>query len=128
MLPFDTPCRPYLCTRFTIRNSRNNRFMVGVLSAPPGVKIPEARVKRTETTTGTLIAMATIMTRILLVEDSDDVLFLIQMELEYMGYAVVTSKDGVSGIKAARLNPPDMIISDIQMPGVDGYEFIRRVR
>jgi CheY-like chemotaxis protein len=68
------------------------------------------------------------MTRILLVEDSADILFILQTELEWMGYAVATAKDAVAGIEAARLNRPDIIISDLQMPVVDGYELIRRVR
>lgn len=68
------------------------------------------------------------MTRILLVEDSADILFVLQTELEWMGYAVVTAKDAVAGIEAARRSRPEIIISDLQMPVVDGYEFIRRVR
>lgn len=68
------------------------------------------------------------MMRVLLVEDSPDILFVLQTELEWMGYVVVTAKDAVSGIETARLTRPDVIISDLQMPFVDGYEFIKRVR
>jgi CheY-like chemotaxis protein len=68
------------------------------------------------------------MTRILLVEDSADILFVLQTELEWMGYAVDTAKDAVSGIETARANRPDVIISDLQMPIMDGYEFIKRIR
>jgi CheY-like chemotaxis protein len=68
------------------------------------------------------------MTRILLVEDSADILFVLQTELEWMGYVVDTAKDAVSGIETARANRPDVIISDLQMPIMDGYEFIKRIR
>ena len=68
------------------------------------------------------------MTRILLVEDSADILFVLQTELQWMGYVVDTAKDAVSGIETAQLNRPDVIISDLQMPVVDGYEFIKRIR
>lgn len=68
------------------------------------------------------------MTRILLVEDSTDILFILQTELEWMGYVVFTAKDAESGIETARLTRPDVIISDLRMPFVDGVEFIKRVR
>jgi CheY-like chemotaxis protein len=68
------------------------------------------------------------MTRILLVEDSTDVLFLLQTELEWMGYAVDTAADGLTGLEIAQRNRPDVIVSDLQMPGLSGYEFIQRVR
>jgi PAS domain S-box-containing protein len=66
--------------------------------------------------------------RILLIEDSEDVLFLMKMELELMGHAVLTALDGVRGLQLAKTFRPDLIISDIKMPGMDGYEFIREVR
>src|SRR6266446_4362694 len=66
--------------------------------------------------------------RILLIEDSDDVLFLMKTELEGMGHKVVTATDGQRGLEAARAHPPDLIISDIKMPVLDGYELIRAIR
>ena len=66
--------------------------------------------------------------RILLIEDSDDVLFLMKTELEGMGHNVVAATDGQRGLEAARAHPPDLIISDIRMPVVDGYELIRAIR
>ena len=68
------------------------------------------------------------MTRILLVEDSADILFVLQTELEWMGYDVAAARDAVAGVEAARLSRPDVIVSDLRMPTVDGYEFIRRIR
>ena len=68
------------------------------------------------------------MTRILLVEDSADILFVLQTELEWMGYTVAGGRDAVAAVETARLSRPDVIVSDLQMPNVDGYEFMRRIR
>ena len=64
------------------------------------------------------------MTRILLVEDSTDILFLLQTELEWMGYTVDVASDAVTGLQLARKNRPKAIVSDLHMPDVDGFEFI----
>lgn len=66
--------------------------------------------------------------RILLVEDSEDILFLLRVELEMAGHSVSTAVDGRIGLAAARTYQPDLIISDIKMPGMDGFEFIRQIR
>ena len=66
--------------------------------------------------------------RILLVEDSEDILFIMKTELEWMGYVIDVAQDGGSGLELARSNVPDVIISDIQMPGISGFEFLRLVR
>ena len=68
------------------------------------------------------------MTRILLVEDSTDILFLLQTELEWMDYSVDAASDALTGLQLARKNRPNVIVSDLHMPDIDGYEFIRRVR
>ena len=68
------------------------------------------------------------MTRILLVEDSTDILFLLQTELEWLGYTVDIASDALKGLELAGRNRPNIIVSDLHMPGIDGCEFIRRVR
>jgi len=68
------------------------------------------------------------MTRILLVEDSTDILFLLQTELEWLNYSVQAASDALKGLELARKNRPEVIVSDLHMPGIDGHEFIRRVR
>ena len=53
---------------------------------------------------------------------------LMQMTLEQNGYEVVTAADGVRGYDAALFLKPDLIITDIRMPGADGIHVVRRVR
>jgi two-component system CheB/CheR fusion protein len=93
-----------------------------------GVKIPEARARREETATGSRIARSKAMTRVLVVEDCEDILFIFQLELTALGYAVDVAASAADGIKLAEANRPDVIVSDLYMPGVDGFEFIRRIR
>jgi CheY-like chemotaxis protein len=66
--------------------------------------------------------------QLLLVEDSDDILYIMKTELEWMGYVVDAATDGNAALDLAKAHRPDVIISDIQMPGIDGFEFLRRVR
>jgi CheY-like chemotaxis protein len=68
------------------------------------------------------------MTRVLVVEDSSDVLFVLQLELESAGYAVDATTDAAIALNLAREHHPDVIVSDLRMPDIDGLEFIRRIR
>jgi two-component system CheB/CheR fusion protein len=68
------------------------------------------------------------MTRVLLVEDSEDVLYLLNIQLEWMGYVVDTATNARAALDAANKVRPDVIVSDLRMPGIDGFEFIHRVR
>jgi len=78
--------------------------------------------------TGNSIAMSFRMTRVLIVEDSPDILCILQLELEWLGYEVSTANDATAALDAARRVTPDIIISDLRMPEIDGFEFIKRVR
>lgn len=66
--------------------------------------------------------------RVLVIEDSADILKLLRLELEAMGYSVLAADRGQAGLEAALHHHPDVIVSDIRMPGMDGYELIRRIR
>jgi len=68
------------------------------------------------------------MTRVLLVEDSNDVLLVLQLELEWLGYSVDTAENAKAAIEIARLTHPDVIVSDLGLPEEDGFEFIKRIR
>lgn len=71
-------------------------------------------------------AMAT--SRILLVEDSSTQALKLQHILEENGFAVTTAKDGAEGLAKAQELRPDIIITDIMMPVMDGYELCTRVK
>ena len=66
--------------------------------------------------------------KILVIEDDDEMRELMRMTLEQNGYEVTTAEDGVRGYDAALFLRPDLIVTDIQMPGADGIHVVRRVR
>lgn len=66
--------------------------------------------------------------RVLLIEDSPDIRFLMKHDLEAAGHTVLTAVDGNLGLEAVKTTLPDLVISDIKMPQMDGYEFIRVIR
>jgi two-component system cell cycle response regulator len=65
---------------------------------------------------------------VLVVDDEPDKRLLLAFALENEGYEVHTAVDGVAGLAAVELHQPDLIVTDVMMPRMDGYEMIRRVR
>src|SRR5215217_4950573 len=65
---------------------------------------------------------------ILIVDDERVICDLLAELLEEEGYQVVRAYDGMSGLAAAELHRPDLILSDIMMPGIDGVTLIQRLR
>ena len=66
--------------------------------------------------------------RILIIEDDEAILRFLRRGLAYEGYQVDTAVDGHSGLALARDNPPDLVVLDIMLPGIDGLEVCRRLR
>lgn len=66
--------------------------------------------------------------RILIVDDDKSITSVLKRGLGYEGYAVDTASDGEEGLDIARERPPDLVILDIMMPGMDGLEVCRRLR
>ncbi len=68
------------------------------------------------------------MTRILIADDNAQNLYLMETVLKNHGYEVVSARNGIEAIELALKNPPDMIVTDILMPVMDGFELCRRWR
>jgi len=68
------------------------------------------------------------VTKILVVEDDPAILLGIQKNLAFEGYEVVTAKDGEAGLEAAFRERPDLIVLDLMLPGMNGYEICKAVR
>ena len=66
--------------------------------------------------------------KILAVDDELDILELVEMSLTSDGYDVVTACDGPEALIKAKADPPDLILLDLMMPGMDGFEVIERLR
>jgi two-component system response regulator MprA len=66
--------------------------------------------------------------RVLVVDDDANITAFLKRALAYEGYQVETAEDGPSGLAAARDHPPDLVILDIMLPGLDGVEVLRRLR
>lgn len=66
--------------------------------------------------------------RILLVEDEPRYVYLVQLNLEARGYEVLVARDGPAGIRLAATQDPALILLDIRLPGIDGYQVCQRIR
>lgn len=68
------------------------------------------------------------MEHILVIEDDPAIRDLLRRGLAYENYKVTVAADGASGLATARDNPPDMVVLDWMMPGLDGLEVCKRLR
>jgi two-component system cell cycle response regulator DivK len=66
--------------------------------------------------------------RILVVEDQADNRRILQDLLGSAGFTVICAEDGLEGVDVARRERPDLILMDIQLPVIDGYEATRRIK
>jgi PAS domain S-box-containing protein len=66
--------------------------------------------------------------RVLLIEDNADARDMARLGLELLGQTVSTASNGKTGVEMALADPPDAVIVDIGLPGLDGYEVGRRLR
>ena len=66
--------------------------------------------------------------RILVIEDERDIAELIRLHLDDLGYYVVTTGDGHTGLRKASSGQWDLVILDLRLPGIDGLEICRRLR
>jgi two-component system, cell cycle response regulator DivK len=66
--------------------------------------------------------------RILVVEDQEDNRRIVRDLLTSVGYEIVEAVTGEEGVSMAETQAPDLILMDIQLPGIDGYEVTRRIK
>ncbi len=65
---------------------------------------------------------------VLIIEDEKLIIVSTQMVLESVGFQVESATDGEEGIKKAKEVKPDLILLDIMMPGIDGWETLKRLK
>ncbi len=68
------------------------------------------------------------MARILVVEDEKDILELVEISLQLGGLEVIKAEDGLEALEKALTEKPDLILLDIKMPGLSGYEVCRKLK
>jgi CheY-like chemotaxis protein len=68
------------------------------------------------------------MARVLYVEDNDDNVYMLTRRLERRGHEISIASDGESGIQQAMADQPDVILMDMGLPGIDGWEATRRLK
>ncbi len=66
--------------------------------------------------------------KILSIEDDPSTLRLVSYTLQHEGYEVITATNGLEGLRKAREAAPDLIILDVMLPGIDGFELCHRLR
>jgi CheY-like chemotaxis protein len=66
--------------------------------------------------------------KILVIEDNEPNLYLITYILERRGYEVISAYDGIEGLALAEKEKPDLVLTDLQLPKMDGYETARRIK
>jgi len=70
----------------------------------------------------------TMNPRILLVDDETPILDLVRGYLEREGYVVSTAEDGLAALDQVRADRPDVVVLDVMLPGLDGFEVLRQLR
>jgi two-component system alkaline phosphatase synthesis response regulator PhoP len=66
--------------------------------------------------------------RILVVEDDPAALRLVSYTLESAGYQVITAVNGVEALRKAQQDAPDLVVLDVMLPGIDGFEVCHQLR
>ncbi|HEV2895101.1 MAG TPA: response regulator, partial [Actinomycetota bacterium] len=66
--------------------------------------------------------------RVLFIEDSPTLAQLLEISLVQAGYQVVKASSGEEGLELARAEPPDLLLCDVMLPGIDGFEVVRQLR
>ena len=68
------------------------------------------------------------MIKVLYIEDNDDNVYMLKMRLELLDFEVLAAEDGEKGCEMAVTERPDVILMDLEMPVIDGWEATRRLK
>ena len=68
------------------------------------------------------------MAKILVVEDEPEIRILVKTILEKAGYSVVEAEDGEAALRLVNEEEPDLVLLDVMIPGIEGWEVCRRIR
>ena len=68
------------------------------------------------------------MPRILVTDDEPNIVRLIQVNLERQGFQVETASNGAQALEKIRANRPDLLVSEVMMPEMDGFELLSNIR
>jgi two-component system cell cycle response regulator DivK len=68
------------------------------------------------------------MTKILYIEDNEDNIYMLKTRLERKGYEVMVAMDGFKGFDLAKTCAPDIILLDVGLPEMDGYETTKKIK
>lgn len=66
--------------------------------------------------------------RVLIVEDEDSILLSLEFLLTQAGYGVITARDGAAAVRLIQSETPDLVLLDVMLPLIDGFEVCRLVR
>jgi len=66
--------------------------------------------------------------RVLIVDDEPDILKTVIFRLKKAGYQIITAEDGETGMELARKEKPDLVLLDVRLPLIDGYEVCQRLK
>ncbi len=66
--------------------------------------------------------------RILLIEDEEDIAALIKLQAELSGYKLHVEVDGINGYRAIEREKPDLVVLDLMLPGMNGYDICRKIK
>ncbi len=99
----------------------------GTNHAPRRAFVPAPRVRRVDGSQDPNYARP-VSAKILVVDDDKFMQRVIVAALTPHGYEVNTASDGAAALARALVHPPDLVVSDVMMPGMDGWALVRRVR
>jgi CheY-like chemotaxis protein len=69
-----------------------------------------------------------MVTRILYVEDNDDNIYVVKNRLGRAGFTILVARDGEQGVAMAAAEKPDLILMDLRLPALDGWEATKRIK